>query len=64
MVGDGRYCIDILNQMRAIMAALRSTEALILERHARHCIKDAIDAGDPRRTDEKINELLTLYQKR
>jgi len=64
MIEDGRYCVDILNQMRSIMAALRSSEGLIMERHVRHCVQDAIDAGDTRKTEEKIGELLMLYQKR
>ena len=64
MIVEGRYCMDIVNQMRSIQAALKSTEMLIMERHVRHCVKDAIDANDTRLTEQKINELLTLFQKR
>ncbi len=64
MIESGRYCIDIVNQIRSIMAALRSAESLVLERHIRHCVKEAIVARDPRAGEEKINELLALFQKR
>lgn len=64
MIEEGRYCVDIVNQIRSIMAALRSAEGLVMERHVRHCVKDAIHANDTRLTEQKINELLTLFQKR
>ena len=64
MIEDGRYCIDILNQIRSVMAALRSAESLVMDRHVRHCVKDAISAKNERLTEEKINELLTLFNKR
>lgn len=64
MIEAGRYCVDIVNQMRSIMAALRSAEGLVMERHIRHCVKDAVSASDKRLTEQKINELLTLFNKR
>jgi CsoR family transcriptional regulator, copper-sensing transcriptional repressor len=64
MIEEGRYCIDILHQTRSIMAALRSAEGLIMERHVRHCVKDAIEARDSRQSEQKINELMTIFQKR
>jgi DNA-binding FrmR family transcriptional regulator len=64
MVEDDRYCMDIVVQIRSIMAALRSAEGLIMERHLRHCVTDAINANDQRMTEKTINELLTLFQKR
>lgn len=64
MIEDGRYCIDIVNQIRSVVAAIKSVEMLIMERHIRHCVNDAIEAKDTRLTKEKINELLTLFHKR
>lgn len=64
MIEENRYCVDIVHQIRSIQAALKSAEGLVLERQIRHCIHDAIEAQEPRRTEEKINELLTLFQKR
>ncbi len=64
MIQENRYCLDIVNQIRSIQAALRSTEALVMDRHIRHCVADAIQARDPRLAEEKINELLKLLSKR
>lgn len=64
MIEEKRYCLDIVNQIRSIIAALKSTEGLVMERHIRHCIQDAVHAKDNRLTEEKINELLALFQKR
>lgn len=64
MIQDGRYCLDIVHQMRSVMAALKSVEGLVMERHVRHCVKDAIEAQDKKQTEAKINELLVLFNKR
>lgn len=64
MIKDNRYCMDIVAQIRSITAALRSAEGLVMERHVRHCVTDAINAKNERLTEDKINELLVLFQKR
>ena len=43
MINDEKYCIDILNQMKAIKNALTSVEARILETHLKACVKDSLD---------------------
>jgi len=64
MIEEGRYCMDIVHQIRSIMAALRSAEGLVMERHVRHCVREAIEAKDSRLTEGRIQELLALFQKR
>jgi len=64
MIEQGRYCIDIVNQMRSIAAAVRSAESLMLERHIRHCVKASIHANDSERAERNILELLEIFQKR
>jgi CsoR family transcriptional regulator, copper-sensing transcriptional repressor len=54
MVEEDRYCIDVLTQVRAVTSALESTSLLLLEDHVRHCVADAIRAGDG---TEKVEEL-------
>lgn len=60
MVEDRRYCVDILTQLKAAQAALRSIEAEILESHIRSCIQDAFAAKNPKSMDKKIQELIKL----
>ena len=43
MVEDERYCIDILNQIHAVKAALSKVENQVLRSHAACCVEDALD---------------------
>ncbi|WP_416352229.1 metal-sensing transcriptional repressor [Variovorax sp. LG9.2] len=42
MASDDRYCIDILNQVQAVKAAVAKAESSILKDHAAHCVAHAI----------------------
>lgn len=63
MMEDERYCIDILNQMTAMEAALRAAKAKVLAIHAGHCIEDALQSGDTAAQREKFTELVDLFGK-
>jgi DNA-binding FrmR family transcriptional regulator len=54
MVGEDRYCIDVLTQITAVQAALDKVALALLDEHARHCVLGAAD--DDR--DEKTAELM------
>jgi DNA-binding FrmR family transcriptional regulator len=38
MVDEGRYCIDILNQIAAVRAALDAVGIALLTSHLEHCV--------------------------
>ena len=63
MVEDGRYCIDVLNQMSAIKAALAKVESQILKDHAACCVAEAIASGDEAQQREKFEELIELMER-
>lgn len=63
MVEDGRYCIDILTQVRAIKAALGRFEAEMLKAHLDHCIEDAIVSGDREEQRRKAAEIIALLER-
>ena len=63
MILDRRYCIDILNQTKAISSAVHSLEAALLEKHLRHCVSDAFSTTEQAQ-EQKIKELLDVFQKR
>ncbi len=54
MVGDDRYCIDVLTQVNAAKAALESVALQLLADHTEHCVAEAIRSGDG---TEKVREL-------
>ena len=61
----GEYCIDILNQTKAVSSAIHSLEATLLEKHIQHCVSGALSSNhDPHDRDKKIQELLLLFRKR
>jgi DNA-binding FrmR family transcriptional regulator len=63
MVEDGRYCIDVLTQIRAIRAALVRVESEMLKAHLDHCIEDAIVRGDVAEQRKKAGELIELLER-
>ena len=54
MVEDGRYCIDVLDQLAAVTAAVDAVALILLEDHMNSCVRDAIEHGD---ADAKVAEL-------
>ena len=60
---EDRYCIHILNKVRAIKAALKRVEAEILKDHAAHCVAHAIKSGSARDQTQKFNELVELFSR-
>jgi CsoR family transcriptional regulator, copper-sensing transcriptional repressor len=63
MVEGDRYCIDILTQLGAVSTALESLAVTILDEHVKHCVADALAAGDERAAREKTDELLTAVRR-
>ncbi len=63
MVEEDRYCIEILQQMQAVKAALSRVETELLKRHAACCVAEAIASGDESEQREKFGELVDLFEK-
>jgi DNA-binding FrmR family transcriptional regulator len=63
MIDEGRYCIDILNQLQAVKAALGKVEDQVLRDHAASCVEAAIKTGNTGDQREKFNELVDLFGK-
>lgn len=60
MIGEERYCIDVLQQMQAIKSALAKVEDAILKDHAATCVESAIASGDESDQRKKFAELVDL----
>jgi CsoR family transcriptional regulator, copper-sensing transcriptional repressor len=63
MVGDDRYCIDILTQIAAANTALEALALTILDDHVRHCVTGALASGDETDAAVKTEELLEAVQR-
>ena len=62
MVEDERYCIDILNQFKAVFAALEKVEVRVLEAHIEDCVKKAV-ITDEKKAKNLLDELTTIINK-
>lgn len=58
MVDEDRYCIDVVNQVQAVIAALKKVESEVLKDHIAHCVEHAIRSGDKKAQREKVTELV------
>ncbi len=63
MVEEGRYCVDILTQLRAVRAALRKVEEQVLREHIEHCVVNAIQSGEQDEAQAKVDELLDVVSR-
>jgi DNA-binding FrmR family transcriptional regulator len=59
MVEEDQYCLDVLTQLSAIIAAARQTGLLVLEDHVRGCVLGASQhEGTGVDQDELLTELM------
>jgi CsoR family transcriptional regulator, copper-sensing transcriptional repressor len=57
MVGEERYCPEILTQMASVQEALRAVARSLMRNHLKHCVAAAHGSSDAERV---YNELLEL----
>jgi len=55
MIEAGRYCPEILTQLRAARTAVKNAETEIFKRHLESCVASSF--GNPKETDKKISEV-------
>ena len=58
MLGEDRYCIDVITQIAAVNTALESLAFKILDEHVNHCVAGALASGDPEEGERRSRELL------
>ena len=58
MVEEDQYCLDVLTQLSAIIAAARQTGLLVLEDHVRGCVLGSEQAQDEIDREELLTELI------
>ena len=63
MIEDKRYCMDILQQTRAISAALKAVENNIMEDHMKSCVATALESNNKKEQANKIKEVIEVISK-
>ena len=62
MLSDGAYCLDVIHQNRAVQAALKKVDEIVLHGHLHTCVLK--DIHGPKSKNEKlINEVVDLFRK-
>ena len=62
MVEEGYDCSEVLIQLAAVRSALGNTGKVILKDHMRHCMVDAVAAGDESAIDDLCEALANCMQ--
>ena len=61
MIEEGKYCVDILTQVHAVVGSLARVEDNILEKHLNSCVADAVKSK--KGTEAKLKEVLDVVRK-
>lgn len=62
MVEEDRYCIDIINQVSAVSAAINSFNKVLLSEHIKSCVTEDIQKGGTQMVDELCATLHKLMK--
>ena len=60
MIEDEKYCVDILQQSKAVRAALVGVEMLIMRRHIESCVVKVSKSGTAAEIDKRISEIINF----
>ncbi len=61
MLEADRYCVDVLQQLSAVTAAVEAVSKLVTRNYLERCVTDAINGGDPLIYDELMR---VMFRKR
>ena len=59
MLEEGAYCPDVIHQNRAVQAALKKVDEVVLHGHLHHCVLKDIHGNGSEKTVEEIVELFS-----
>jgi DNA-binding FrmR family transcriptional regulator len=62
MIEERKYCVDILNQIHAVIRALAVVEDEVLEKHLSGCVSEAVRGRSGVERDRKLKEVLQLIR--
>ncbi len=61
MVGEDAYCIDVIQQVQAVQAALNKINTMILDNHLHTCVTTAIRGDDPDEREQVLKEVTNVF---
>jgi DNA-binding FrmR family transcriptional regulator len=61
MVDEEAYCIDVIQQVHAVQAALNKISAMVLDSHLNSCVITAIQGEDPAERERVLQEVSSVF---
>lgn len=63
MIIEGRYCVDILTQLRSVSNALAKVQENIFKGHLEACVRDSLTGNDPQDKEAKVDGILEILSR-
>lgn len=60
MIQDWKYCIDVIQQLLAVMWLLKWIKWSLLENHLHCCFTDAMESKDSKKKKQMIEEIIKI----
>lgn len=64
MVEEDQYCIDVINQIDAVQAALNKISLLVLDNHLHSCVIEAVRGEDLAEREKVLDEIRGVFEAR
>ena len=61
MVDEEAYCIDVIQQIQAVQAALDKVSTKILDNHLNSCLITAVRGDDPEDRERVLKEISEVF---
>lgn len=63
MVEEGRYCVEVLQQLAAVQEALRGVTKVVMRNYLENCATNALRSGDAEEAQAIYDELMRVIFK-
>ena len=63
IIKDGRYCMDVLSQTRAVVSGIRKVEDIVMSQHLQTCVADSMRSDNKTDKEQKTNEIMGILSK-
>ena len=62
MIDEGRYCIDVIRQNQAVIAALKKVNQIILKGHLDTCVTRAVKGKSEKERKRVYEEIIEVFK--
>jgi DNA-binding FrmR family transcriptional regulator len=62
MVSEDAYCIDVIQQIQAVQAAMNKVSSIVLDSHLNSCVITAIQGDDLSERERVLTEITTVFE--